>query len=162
MKALTPFLLALTLLSLASLPAEAGKRVTAPVSITIYSPGTGMVSGSIGSTRKGTGTTQYIGSWAQIGRSDDVDFLSGGMVARDAAGTATVNCMFPFGAMYSYLPQLALINSDSYVQFGFEPPSSANPPDPNSVDQTKCKQFYGIPQCCNSLGVYSFSYDQPK
>ena len=162
MKSLARFLFALPLLVLTGVSAEAGKRVSAPVSITQASDGTGNVFGSIGSTRNGSGTQQYLGTWAQIGRPDDSEFLSAGFVARNAAGNITVNCMFPFGAMYSYLAQIASIDSDSSISFGYEPHSPTNPSDPNSIDQTKCKQFENIPQCCNSMAIYSFSYDQPK
>ena len=58
--------------------------------------------------------------------------------------------------MLSYLPQLALINSDSALQFHYEPVSP--PGDPVN----KCPSLLGLTQCCSSLSVPSFSYDEPK
>lgn len=166
MKSLVRFGFALPLVALTGLSAEAGLPQTAPVSIT-QSGGTGTVRGAMGSTRHGSGTTQYLGTWAQLGFPDppgsstiDTQMLQGGIVAKDATG-ATVNCMFSKYAILSYLPQLAVVNSDSFLTAGFEPITNSSSNDPN---QYKCNglDLVQVTQCCNSLTVSSSSYDQPK
>jgi hypothetical protein len=63
--------------------------------------------------------------------------------------------------VFSYLPQLALVNSDSSLMLGYEPTTNSGSNDRNP---TRCNGLPNIPiyQCCNSLSVFSFSYNQPK
>jgi hypothetical protein len=151
-------LLALLLLGLASVPAEAGYRTKAPISITPGSNGFGTLTGSIGSTRNMSGTTQYLGVWMQIGYPDDFAFITAGLVARDTAGHK-LNCLVPFGALFSYLPQMSLVTSDSFIAANYEP-APVNPPP--TEEASKCKSFEGILQCCSYIAISSSSYDEPK
>jgi hypothetical protein len=160
MKSLTPILFTLLVLGFATIPAEAGFRYPNPVVVTPNANGTGSVTGSIGSTRNMTGSTAYLGVWMQLGYADDPLFMTGGIAARDTTASGhTLNCMVPWGALYSYMPQLALVNSDSYIHATWEPAITT---DPNTEEGTKCKSFENITQCCSYIVVASDSYDEPK
>ena len=166
MKSLTPILLTLLVLGFATIPAEAGFNYPNPVVVTPTldgagrPTGSGSVTGSIGSTRNMSGSTAYLGIWMQLGYPDDPVWMSAGISARDTTATGhTLNCMVPWGALYSYLPQLALVNSDSYIHATWEP-APTNPP--ATEEGVKCKSFEGYTQCCSYIVVASNSYDEPK
>jgi hypothetical protein len=156
MKSLTHLLLALTVLGVMSVPAAAGKRANSPVQIIPLGSG-GTVSGALGATRNGSGN-QYLGCWIEL----EGNSVLGGCTAKGVAASPVVSCGFPTGAMKQYLAQLMSINSDSYIQFTYEPNSANCPAICNGPPPSGGGSCPMTTSCCKWLGVYSFSYDQPK
>lgn len=147
MKLLIRLALALVALSIAALPALAGlKKPNVALTITTgdgTSKSAGSAQGALGSTRNNSSTTQYIGCWAELQEDSHIE---GGCYAGGLSNKPDVSCKFPVGAMPQYLERLTMMNSDSYIGFGWDAYGST-------------EAGYNI---CNLLVVNSFSFDEPK
>ena len=122
-------------------PASAGRTDTSPVNFFFFLL-EGSAAGSFGSTRNVSPSTDYLSCES---RYDGTNSFYGSCAARN--GSTTAQCAFPQDAQVTYQTVHATVRSDSYLIF--------------SWDTTSWDDTVQMP-VCDSLYVYTDSYDEPK